>query len=276
MRPMDNTDGPAGPTPIEALLALMTRLRDRENGCPWDAVQTYATIAPYTIEEAYEVADAIARDDLAALEEELGDLLLQVVFHAEMAREAGAFDFHSVARGITEKMYRRHPHVFGDATKDGDLRPAWEAMKERERRDKVSAESRPTSALDGVAFALPALMRARKLQERAARVGFDWPDMASTLAKVDEELDELKDVLGGDGGEAELVEEIGDLLFACVNVARRLGIDPEEALRGCNDKFVRRFNHVENGLTKAGKAPNDSTLEEMDALWEEAKERERA
>ena len=273
---MENTDGPAGPTPIEALLALMTRLRDRENGCPWDAVQTYATIAPYTVEEAYEVADAIARDDLAALEEELGDLLLQVVFHAEMAREAGAFDFHSVARGITEKMYRRHPHVFGDATKDGDLRPAWEAMKERERRDKVSAESRPTSALDGVALALPALMRARKLQERAARVGFDWPDMASTLAKVDEELDELKDALGGDGGEAELVEEIGDLLFACANVARRLGIDPEEALRGCNDKFVRRFNHVENRLTKAGKAPKDSTLEEMDALWDEAKERERA
>ena len=276
MRPMDNTDGPAGPTPIEALLALMTRLRDRENGCPWDAVQTYATIAPYTIEEAYEVADAIARDDLAALEEELGDLLLQVVFHAEMAREAGAFDFHSVARGITEKMYRRHPHVFGDAAKDGDLRPAWEAMKERERRDRISTESRPSSALDGVALALPALMRARKLQERAARVGFDWPDMASTLAKVDEELDELKDVLGGDGGEAELVEEIGDLLFACVNVARRLGIDPEEALRGCNEKFVRRFNYVERGITKEGKAPEDSTLEEMDALWEEAKERERA
>ena len=273
---MENTDGTKGPTPIDALLALMTRLRDRETGCPWDAVQTYATIAPYTIEEAYEVADAIARDDLTALEEELGDLLLQVVFHAEMAREAGAFDFHSVARGIAEKMYRRHPHVFGDGSKDGNPRPAWEAMKERERRDKVSTGLGPTSVLDGVALALPALMRARKLQERAARVGFDWPDMDSTMAKVDEELGELKGALGGDSDEAEVVEEIGDLLFACVNVARRLGIDPEQALRGCNDKFVRRFNHVESRLAQADKAPENSTLEEMDALWEEAKERERA
>ena len=273
---MNETDEKEHPTPIGALLALMTRLRDRENGCPWDAVQTFSTIAPYTIEEAYEVADAIARNDLKGLEEELGDLLLQVVFHAEMAREVGAFDFDSVARGITEKMYRRHPHVFGDVSKDGDLRPAWEAMKERERRDKVSTGSRPTSALDGVALALPALLRARKLQERAARVGFDWPDMESTMAKVDEELGELKGALGGDGDEAELVEEIGDLLFACVNVARRLGIDPEEALRGCNDKFVRRFSYVESALTTAGKASENSTLKEMDALWEEAKERERA
>ncbi len=273
---MDDTDGTVSPTPIDALLALMTRLRDREDGCPWDAVQTYATIAPYTIEEAYEVADAIARGDLGALEEELGDLLLQVVFHAEMAREAGAFDFHSIARGITEKMYRRHPHVFGDASKDGDLRPAWESMKERERRDKAASKSAQASALDGVALALPALMRARKLQERAARVGFDWPDMASTLPKVDEELDELKGAISGDSSRAELVEEIGDVLFACVNVARRLGIDPEQALRGCNDKFVRRFSHVEQGLVNAGKAPEDSTLEEMDALWEDAKARERA
>ena len=273
---MDDTDGMVSPTPIESLLALMTRLRDRENGCPWDAVQTYATIAPYTIEEAYEVADAIARDDLAALEEELGDLLLQVVFHAEMARETGAFDFHSVARGIVEKMYRRHPHVFGDASRDEDPPPAWESMKERERRNKAESKSGQASALDGVALALPALMRARKLQERAARVGFDWPDMASTLAKVDEELDELKSAIGDDGGRAELVEEIGDLLFACVNVARRLGIDSEEALRVCNDKFVRRFNHVEDELASAGKAPEDSTLEEMDALWEDAKARERA
>ena len=273
---MNEPDKKENPTPIEALLALMTRLRDRETGCPWDAVQTFATIAPYTIEEAYEVADAIARNDLPGLEEELGDLLLQVVFHAEMARESGAFDFDSVARGITDKMYRRHPHVFGDATKDGDLRPAWEAMKERERRNKTGAEAGRSSALDGVALALPALMRARKLQERAARVGFDWPDMASTLAKVDEELDELKSAIGDGSGRMELVEEIGDLLFACVNVARRLGIDPEDALRGCNDKFIRRFNHVEDGLAKAGKAPEDSTLEEMDTLWEDAKARERA
>ena len=259
------------PTPIEALLRLMTRLRDRESGCPWDAVQTFATIAPYTIEEAYEVADAIARNDLAALEEELGDLLLQVVFHAEMAREAGAFDFDSVAGGIADKMYRRHPHVFGDQ-KDGAGHAGWEAIKERERRARASEER--SSALDGVALALPALMRARKLQQRAARVGFDWPDMESTLAKVDEELGELKDALDG-GDEPALAEEIGDLLFACVNVARRLGIDPEQALRGCNDKFVRRFSAVEDGLATAGKAPEDSDLEEMDGLWEAAKRRER-
>ena len=254
--------------PIEALLRLMTRLRDRERGCPWDAVQTFATIAPYTIEEAYEVADAIARDDMAALEEELGDLLLQIVFHAEMAREAGAFDFDSVARGITAKMHRRHPHVFGDG-KDGS--DGWEAIKARERRAKAER----SSALDGVALALPALLRARKLQERAARVGFDWPDMAATLAKVDEELGELKDAIDGGGDDSALAEEIGDLLFACVNVARRLGIDPEQALRDCNDKFMRRFNAIEDGLAKAGKAPEDSTLEEMDGLWEAAKRRER-
>ncbi len=259
------------PTPIEALLRLMTRLRDRESGCPWDAVQTFATIAPYTIEEAYEVADAIARNDLAALEEELGDLLLQVVFHAEMAREAGAFDFDSVAGGIADKMHRRHPHVFGDQ-EDGAGHAAWEAIKERERRARASDER--SSALDGVALALPALMRARKLQQRAARVGFDWPDMESTLAKVDEELGELRDALDG-GDEPALAEEIGDLLFACVNVARRLGIDPEQALRGCNDKFVRRFSAVEDGLATAGKAPEDSDLEEMDGLWEAAKRRER-
>ncbi|MDE0061154.1 MAG: nucleoside triphosphate pyrophosphohydrolase [Defluviicoccus sp.] len=254
--------------PIEALLRLMTRLRDRESGCPWDAVQTFATIAPYTIEEAYEVADAIARDDLAALEEELGDLLLQVVFHAEMAREAGAFDFDSVARGITGKMYRRHPHVFGDG-EDGS--GGWEAIKARERRAKAER----ASALDGVALALPALLRARKLQERAARVGFDWPDMSATLAKVDEELGELKEAIEDGGDATALAEEVGDLLFACVNVARRLGIDPEQALRDCNDKFIRRFNAIEDGLAKAGKAPEDSTLEEMDGLWEAAKRRER-
>ena len=258
------------PTPIEALLRLMTRLRDRDNGCPWDAVQTFATIAPYTIEEAYEVADAIARNDLAALEEELGDLLLQVVFHAEMAREAGAFDFDSVARGITGKMYRRHPHVFGEA-EDASGPAGWEAIKEHERREKEDA----SSALDGVALALPALLRAAKLQKRAARVGFDWPDMDSTLAKVDEELAELKHAIADGGDEAALAEELGDLIFACVNVARRLDIDPEQALRGCNDKFVRRFNHVEDRLADAGKAPEDSTLEEMDRLWEDAKRRER-
>ena len=261
-------DGKPDPTPIEALLRLMTRLRDREDGCPWDAVQTFATIAPYTIEEAYEVADAIARDDLAALEEELGDLLLQVVFHAEMAREAGAFDFDSVARGIAGKMYRRHPHVFGDG-KDGS--DGWEAIKARERRAKAER----SSALDGVALALPALMRAAKLQTRAARVGFDWPDMGATLAKVDEELAELKQALADGAGEDALAEELGDLIFACVNVGRRLGIDPEQALRGCNDKFVRRFNAVEDGLAKSGKAPEDATLDEMDGLWEDAKRRER-
>ena len=271
---MDEMRKKPDPTPIEALLRLMTRLRDRERGCPWDAVQTFASIAPYTIEEAYEVADAIARDDLAGLEEELGDLLLQVVFHAEMAREAGAFDFDSVARGITGKMYRRHPHVFGK-TAAGSERDGWEAIKDRERREKAESKAERSSELDGVALALPALMRARKLQERAVRVGFDWPDIDSTIAKVDEELAELKEAIDEDGGEAALAEEIGDLLFACVNVARRLGIDPEQAMRGCNDKFVRRFNAVEDGLGKAGKAPQDSTLEEMDRLWNDAKKRER-
>ena len=271
---MDEIRKKPDPTPIEALLRLMTRLRDRERGCPWDAVQTFATIAPYTIEEAYEVADAIARDDLAALEEELGDLLLQVVFHAEMAREAGAFDFDSVARGITGKMYRRHPHVFGE-TAAGSERAGWEAIKDRERREKAEGKAERSSELDGVALALPALMRARKLQQRAARVGFDWPDLDSTLAKVDEELAELKDAIGEDGNEAAIAEEIGDLLFACVNVARRLGIDPEEAVRGCNDKFIRRFNAVEDGLGNAGKAPEEATLEEMDRLWNDAKKRER-
>ena len=266
---MQESGKQADPTPIEALLRLMTRLRDRDGGCPWDAVQTFASIAPYTIEEAYEVADAIARNDLAALEEELGDLLLQVVFHAEMARETGAFDFDSVARGIAGKMHRHHPHVFGGAA-DGSGGAGWEAIKDRERREKAAG----ASALDGVALALPALMRARKLQERAARVGFDWPDMEATLAKVDEELGELKDALDG-GDDKALAEEIGDLLFACVNVARRLGIDPEQALRDCNGKFVRRFGHVEDGLAQAGKMPEDSTLEEMDGLWEDAKAGER-
>ena len=268
---MDGKPDSGEPTPIEALLRLMTRLRDREDGCPWDAVQTFATIAPYTVEEAYEVADAIARDDLAALEEELGDLLLQVVFHAEMAREAGAFDFDSVARGITGKMYRRHPHVFGEAAEVS----GWEAIKDRERREKAANEAGRSSALDGVALALPALMRAAKLQKRAARVGFDWPDMGATLAKVDEELGELKQALGEGAGTDAIAEELGDLIFACVNVARRLDIDPEQALRGCNDKFVRRFNAVEDGLAKSGKAPEDATLEEMDALWNAAKRAER-
>ena len=271
---MDEMGRQADPTPIEALLRLMTRLRDRDNGCPWDAVQTFATIAPYTIEEAYEVADAIARNDLAALEEELGDLLLQVVFHAEMGREAGAFDFDSVARGIAGKMYRRHPHVFGEAA-TGSGKAGWEAIKERERREKAGSEAGRSSALDGVARALPAPMRAAKLQERAARSGFDWPDMDSTLAKVDEELAELRHAIAEDSGRAALAEEVGDLLFACVNVARRLGVEPEQALGDCNDKFVRRFHAIEDGLARAGKAPEDATLEEMDRLWEDAKQRER-
>ncbi len=264
------------PTPLESLLWLMTRLRDRETGCPWDAVQTFATIAPYTIEEAYEVADAVARNDMAALKEELGDLLLQVVFHAEMAREAGAFDFDAVASAITEKMYRRHPHVFDAASEDGGGVSGWEAIKEAERRQKASAGDRPQSALDGVALALPALMRAKKLQERAARAGFDWPDVRSTLAKVDEELEELRRAIDDGGDEAALAEETGDLLFACVNVARRLGVDPEDALRGCNGKFARRFRAVEDGLAEAGRQTGEATLEEMDRLWEEAKLSERA
>ncbi len=260
---------------VAELLALMIRLRDRETGCPWDRVQTFATIAPYTIEEAYEVADAIAREDLTALRDELGDLLLQVVFHAEMARELGAFDFGDVARALIDKMRRRHPHVFGDAaeTDAAGVKLAWEARKAEERAADPARNDGAGSALDGVALALPALARALKLQSRAARVGFDWPEIGPVLAKVAEELNELRRAVDRGRNPEETAEELGDLLFACVNVARHLGIDAETALGRCNEKFGARFRYIERRLADRGRTPEAASLEEMDALWTEAKRR---
>ncbi len=247
-------------TALDRLLAIMARLRDPQNGCDWDKAQTFATIAPYTIEEAYEVADAIERDDIDGLREELGDLLLQVVFHARIAEEAGAFSFDDVAAAIADKMEARHPHIFGDATGHDHARTErWEAAKEAERVAKGA-----TSALDGVAQALPALMRAEKLQKRAARVGFDWPDQQGPAAKLAEEAEELVTA----GTEEERLEEAGDLLFAAVNVVRSYGIAPEDALRFANIKFERRFRGME---TLAGGTFASLDLDAQEALWQEVK-----
>jgi MazG family protein len=257
-------------TAIHRLLELMARLRDPADGCPWDREQTFRTIAPYTIEEAYEVADAIERDDRGDLREELGDLLFQVVFHARMAEEEGAFDFVDVADGLTDKMIRRHPHVFRRDEVGGEVR--WEETKEAERARKARPDA---SILDGVAAGLPALMRAEKLQKRAARVGFDWPEARQVLAKIREEIDEVDaEIAAGDA--AKLEGEIGDLLFAVVNLARHVGVDSEAALRGCNAKFERRFTHIERALRTQGRGPKEATLDEMEALWAEAKGAERS
>ena len=261
--------------PMARLLAVMAWLRDRQHGCPWDVEQTFRTIAPYTIEEAYEVADAIDRDDLGALKEELGDLLLQVVYHAQMAHESGAFGFAEVASAIADKMVDRHPHVFGDArvaTAEAQT-VSWEARKAIERAAK-RAGAEPAGALDGVARALPALLRAEKIQKRAARVGFDWKQTGPVIDKIDEELGELRAELeAGDVDQARLTDELGDVLFAVANLARHCKIDPEAALRATNDKFERRFRHIERRLAEAGRKPADATLEEMEALWQEAKTR---
>jgi ATP diphosphatase len=249
---------------IARLLAIMARLRDPETGCEWDVAQNFRTIVPYTIEEAYEVADAIERDDLAALREELGDLLLQVVFHARMAEELGAFDFDAVAHAISNKMAERHPHIFGNAADHGQSREVrWEAQKAAEREAKGA-----TSALDGVALALPALMRAEKLQKRAARVGFDWPDTEGPRAKVIEEIEELAAAVNA----AERLDEAGDLLFAAVNLVRRYGIAPEDALRHGNAKFERRFRAME---ALAGSDFPSLSLEAQEALWQQVKSAER-
>ncbi|MCZ6522265.1 MAG: nucleoside triphosphate pyrophosphohydrolase [Alphaproteobacteria bacterium] len=262
---------------IERLLEIMARLRDPDGGCPWDLEQSFATIAPYTIEEAYEVAEAVRQGDMAALRDELGDLLLQVVFHARMAAEAGRFDFADVARAICDKMVRRHPHVFADAEIDGAAAQTreWEAHKAAEREVRARAEGRPASALDGVPLALPALSRADKLQRRAARVGFDWPETGPVLDKIDEEGAELRAAVAGGEGPERLAEELGDLLFACANLARHLGLEGEAALRAANAKFERRFRRVEALLGARGAAPEEVALEEMDRLWEQAKAEER-
>ncbi len=252
---------------IEDLVALMAALRDPQNGCPWDREQTYATIAPYTIEEAYEVADAIERNDLDDLRSELGDLLFQVVFHARMAEEQGAFNFDDVVDAIVEKMTRRHPHVFADE-EIGDAEEqtrAWEAHKAAERKQNAQH-----SLLDGVALGLPALSRAQKLQKRAARAGFDWPTVDGVLEKLEEEIGEIREEIAA-GDDQALQQEIGDLLFACVNFARHVGGDAEELLRAANKKFERRFHHIETALAQQGKALDECSLEEMDALWDEAK-----
>ncbi|MBM3599160.1 MAG: nucleoside triphosphate pyrophosphohydrolase [Alphaproteobacteria bacterium] len=261
---------------IEQLLDIMARLRAPEGGCPWDLEQTFATIAPYTIEEAYEVAEAIERQDMGALKDELGDLLLQVVFHAQMAREAGAFDFNDVAQAISAKMLRRHPHVFGSASVASAeaQTKAWETMKADERAAKAAADGRRPSVLDGVSAAYPALMRAMKLQRRAARVGFDWPEAGQVLDKIREEIGEIEAELGAaesTGASDRLQDEIGDLLFACVNLARHVDVDPESALRKGNSKFDRRFRQIENWLADAGKSPASVSLDEMEALWQRAK-----
>lgn len=248
------------------LLELMARLRDPQRGCAWDLRQDFASIAPYTLEEAYEVADAIARRDFDDLRLELGDLLLQVAFHAQMAQEAGLFDFEDVAAGICDKLLRRHPHVFGDAVfeTDADRSAAWEAAKAAERGAKDSG------VLAGVAQALPALKRAQKLQQRAARVGFDWPDLTPVLDKLEEELAEVRDALRQDDRDA-VADELGDLLFVMANLARHLKVDAEDALRRGNAKFERRFAYIEQALRAAGRPPEDCTLAELDALWDAAK-----
>jgi MazG family protein len=269
---------PERQSPIERLLWVMARLRDPERGCPWDLEQNFATIAPYTIEEAYEVADAIARGDLDHLEDELGDLLLQVVYHAQMAKEADLFDFDRVAAAIAEKMVRRHPHVFGAATIENARAQshAWEALKANEREDRAGSRGDAHRLLADVPQALPALMRAAKLQKRAARVGFDWPEAAQVLAKLEEEIGELRTELAAPADMGRLSEEIGDLLFAAVNLARHLEVDAEAALRASNAKFERRFGRIEDALRARGRRLEDASLAEMEALWQEAKAAERA
>ena len=262
-------DSIAGAAPLPRLLAIMARLRDPEHGCPWDIAQTWATIAPYTVEEAHEVADAIDRQAWGELKGELGDLLLQVVYYAQMGAEEGRFSFDDIARGIGDKMVARHPHVFGseDRDKSPDQQTAdWERLK--------AAERGPARVLDGVAMGLPALTRAVKLQKRAGRVGFDWPSSDEVVAKIAEEAAELveaRDRLT----QAEVAEELGDLMFVMANLARHLKVDPEAALRAANAKFTRRFGRIEDWLAEAGRTPDQSDLAEMDLLWNRAKAEEK-
>ena len=261
---------------IGRLIEIMRALRDADNGCPWDIEQDFSSIAPYTIEEAYEVADAIERGDMAALADELGDLLLQVVYHAQMAAEQGAFEFGDVVLAITEKMIRRHPHVFGEAEarSAGAVKGMWERIKADERKDRNRAAG-PASALDGVPVALPALTRAVKIQKKASRVGFDWHDPRQVIAKLREEIDELDAELDQDAGGEAISEELGDLLFALANLARHLSIDPEAALRAGNAKFQRRFRAMETRLAVSGRAPAGCTLDELEAEWRAVKAAER-
>ncbi len=257
---------------INRLVGIMALLRDPDKGCPWDVEQTFASIVPHTIEEAYEVADAIEQEDMDALKDELGDLLLQVVFHARIAEEDGIFDLDGVAGAICDKLVRRHPHVFGDAEVDSaeaQLK-AWENYKAKERGTAAVA-----SALDDVTLALPSLTRADKLQKRAARVGFDWAKASDAMAKLSEETAELeRELSSGDDNKDRLLDEVGDILFTAVNISRKLDIDPETALRHANSKFECRFRRVETLLAEDGKSPENSSLEEMEKLWKYAKNEE--
>lgn len=260
------------PANLSRLLDIMARLRDPETGCPWDVQQTFSSIAPYTIEEAYEVSEAIATGDREKICDELGDLLLQVVFHAQMAAEEGSFTFDDVAGQISDKMIRRHPHVFAKETaEDGEaVRQNWEAIKQAERAD--AANGSRLSVLDGVATTLPAMVRAAKLQKRAARVGFDWPNIEAVIDKMNEELDELADVMTNTPDDkAQLEDEIGDILFVASNLARKAGIDPETALLGCNRKFERRFRYIEDQLDQQNSSVDEASLDQMEQLWQSAK-----
>ena len=261
---------------ISALLDLMAALRHPETGCPWDIRQSFGSIAPYTIEEAYEIADAIERGDLGDLRDELGDLLLQVVFHARMAEEQGAFDFGDVVVAITEKLIRRHPHVFGEARdlSPEEVKALWDEIKRAEKAARIGGGDEPSGALSGVPLALPALTRADKLTRKAAKVGFDWSDAGGVTAKIEEALAEARAALAA-GSRDAIEDEIGDLLFAAANLARHAGIDPEAALRRTNAKFERRFGSIERALAADGRSPAQSSLEEMERFWQAAKKAER-
>jgi ATP diphosphatase len=257
----------------DRLLRIMAKLRDPDGGCPWDLEQDFASIAPYTIEEAYEVADAIARGEMSDLRDELGDLLLQVVFHARMAEETGLFDYEAVARSISDKMVHRHPHVFGEEKVESAAAQtvSWESRKAAERAAKAAEKGHEASALDGISVALPAQTRAVKLGRRAARVGFDWPDKLGVLDKLEEEIAELQHEIAIGNARERLEDELGDVLFSVANLARHLDIDPEEALRRTNSKFEHRFRYVEKHLREAGISMEEASLDEMERLWQEAK-----
>ncbi len=255
---------------MKKLLEIMRALRDPEKGCPWDLAQTFETIVPYTLEEAYEVADAIEQEDMHELKMELGDLLFQVVFYAQMAKEQGEFEFDDIVEAVCEKLIRRHPHVFesADYKNEVSLHEAWEKEKEIERDKR--AEGTRASILQGVAKALPSLKRAQKLQKRAARAGFDWPDSGEVIDKIEEEVRELHEAIQA-GVQMDIAEEMGDLLFSCVNLSRHLDVDAEEALRQCNEKFTRRFTHIERHLAQNNKTVESATLDELEKLWQQAK-----
>ncbi len=261
---------------MERLLAIMAALRDPDSGCPWDREQTFATIVPFTIEETYEVVEAIDQGDMGSLCEELGDLLFQVVFYAQMAKEEGAFGFDDIVTAICDKLERRHPHVFGDeqiGSAEAQSQ-AWERHKQRERDHKAAQAARPASIMDDIPKALPGLMRALKLQRRVAKVGFDWADVQPVLEKIEEELAEVRQELEQGGSQARLTHEVGDLIFACTNLARHLKVDPEEALRGINNRFESRFRYIEVALAEQGRGVDEASLAELDELWELAKRKE--